>query len=156
MHACLMASENSHVGGVEGIHPAKSEVYLLREHKKLGLGERAAGKLTGFCGSWTFIFLVFVYVSIWVSLNTYAIMMRWDPYPFILLNMTLSCLAAIQAPIILMGQNLGARRDRRRAEYDYAVNRKAEREIAEIKQELSRIRREISLHEEKSMRRAKK
>jgi uncharacterized membrane protein len=64
--------------------------------------------------------------------NVYAWINTWDPYPFILLNLVLSCLAAIQAPVILMSQNRAAQRDRLRAEYDYSVNRKAEREIQKI------------------------
>jgi len=63
----------------------------------------------------------------------------WDPYPFILLNLVLSSLAAFQAPIILMSQNRENERDRQRAEYDYAVNRKAEREIEEIKRSIEKI-----------------
>jgi len=63
----------------------------------------------------------------------------WDPYPFILLNLVLSCLAAVQAPIILMSQNRESQKDRIRAQYDYAVNKKAEKEIQEIKNQLDRI-----------------
>jgi len=68
----------------------------------------------------------------------------FDPYPFILLNLVLSCLAAIQAPIILMSQNRAAQRDRLTAAYDYAVNRKAEREIQEIKKSIESINRKIN------------
>ena len=121
-------------------------------HEKLSLGERAAGKVTAFCGSWTFIIFLFIYMFIWIGLNVYAFLSHWDPYPFILLNLTLSCIAALQAPIILMGQNLWANRDRRRAEYDYAINRKAEREVEEMRKQLASIRRMIKLHEEKRSR----
>jgi uncharacterized membrane protein len=68
---------------------------------------------------------------------------KWDPYPFILLNLFLSCLAAFQAPIILMSQNRTTERDRKRAEYDYAVNRKAEREIEDIQKDLEDIKKMI-------------
>lgn len=68
-----------------------------------------------------------------------------DPYPFILLNLFLSCLAAIQAPIILMSQNRAAERDRQRFEYDYAINRKSEREIQEIKKQLSSIQKHMMM-----------
>jgi len=67
----------------------------------------------------------------------------FDPYPFILLNLVLSCLAAIQAPIILMSQNRESQRDRIRAEYDYKVNRKAEKEVEEIKKQLNRIEKKL-------------
>ena len=63
----------------------------------------------------------------------------WDPYPFILLNLMLSCLAAIQAPVILMSQNRQSQKDRNRAEYDYSVNKKSEKEIRELKTQLTRI-----------------
>ena len=122
-------------------------------YDKLSAGEKAAWKLTNFCGSWAFIIILFIYMFIWIGLNVYAILTHWDPYPFILLNLTLSCLAAIQAPIILMGQNLLGERDRRRAEYDYAVNRKAMREVEETKKQLARIHRLIKLHEEQSEKR---
>jgi len=68
----------------------------------------------------------------------------WDPYPFILLNFILSTLAAVQAPIILMSQNRQAQKDHIRAQYDYAVNKKAEKEIEEIKKQLNRIEKKIN------------
>ena len=64
---------------------------------------------------------------------------QWDPWPFIILNLVLSCLAAIQAPIILMSQNREGQKDRNRAQYDYTVNKKAEREIQEVRKQLNRI-----------------
>ena len=72
-----------------------------------------------------------------------TIINQWDPYPFILLNLTLSILAAILLPILLMSQNIESKKDRARAEYDYAVNKKAEREIREIKIQLDRIEKKI-------------
>lgn len=102
-------------------------------------GQRAADRLAKIAGSWHFIILFLVFLLTWMSFNIYAWIDNWDPYPFILLNLVLSCIAAIQAPIILMSQNREAERDRLRAEYDYAVNRKAEREVREIKEQLKRI-----------------
>lgn len=107
-------------------------------HHNRTTGQKAADALTKWAGSWTFIFLFGVFLIIWVLINGYFLMQYeagepWDPYPFILLNLFLSCLAAIQAPVILMSQNRQAQKDRLKAEYDYAVNRKAEREIQEIK-----------------------
>ncbi len=104
-------------------------------------GQKAADKVTKWAGSWVFIFSFFVFLMIWISINTLMWINRWDPYPFILLNLVLSCLAAIQAPIILMSQNRQTQRDRAKAEYDYAVNRKAEKEIREIKNLLLRRQR---------------
>jgi len=103
------------------------------------LGQRASDWLTKWVGSWPFIIIFAIYIIIWVALNIYTIMNQWDPYPFILLNLTLSILAAILLPIILMSQNIESKKDRARAEYDYAVNKKAEKEIREIKSQLDRI-----------------
>jgi uncharacterized membrane protein len=108
--------------------------------RKLTLGQRAADKLTEFCGSWKFIISLFVFMAIWIAINVLMIVYRWDPYPFILLNFVLSCLAAIQAPIILMSQNRQAERDRIYAKYDYQVNRKAEREIEDVQKDLEEIK----------------
>ena len=98
-------------------------------------GDKAADKLTAAAGSWKFIISFVVLLIIWMVANTSWMIFRkiWDPYPFILLNLALSCVAALQAPIILMSQNREAQKDRQRAEYDYAVNRRAEREIQEKK-----------------------
>jgi CRP/FNR family transcriptional regulator, cyclic AMP receptor protein len=101
--------------------------------------ERASDSLTKWVGSWTFIIIFALYVGLWIAANVYAWLNTWDLYPFILLNLTLSVLAAIQAPIILMSQNRQSKKDRIRTEYDYSVNRKAEREITDIKKQLNRI-----------------
>jgi len=102
-------------------------------------GQKAADILTKVAGSWVFIILLFILIAGWIYLNVTAYIGQWDPWPFIILNLVLSCLAAIQAPIILMSQNREGQKDRNRAQYDYAVNRKSEREIAEIKKQLNRI-----------------
>lgn len=112
-------------------------------------GQRAADWITKWAGSWYFILGFFVFIAIWMLANVYfwvqyTLGKPWDPYPFILLNLILSCLAAIQAPVILMSQNRGNQRDRLRAQYDYAVNRKAEKEIQEIKKQLNRIEKAMS------------
>ena len=77
-------------------------------------------------------------------MNIYAWMNSWDPYPFILLNLTLSCVAAIQAPIILMSQNRANQKDRQRMEYDYQLDKKSEKEIEEIKIQLDRIEKKLN------------
>ena len=109
------------------------------------LGQRASDALTRWAGSWVFIILFLVAIVIWMALNTAWILFgkEWDPYPFILLNLVLSCLAAIQAPVILMSQNREAQKDRLRAQYDYAVNRKAEKKIEEIQTQLNRIEKKL-------------
>jgi len=109
-------------------------------------GERASDALTKYAGGWGFIIGFIIVMFFWVVANGSWIIFgkTWDPYPFILLNLCLSCLAAIQAPIILMSQNREAQKDRQRAEYDYAVNRKAEREIQELKKMVDRIDRRMN------------
>ena len=107
-------------------------------------GQKASDGLTKWAGSWVFIFSFLGLLIVWMMINVYGWINSWDPYPFILLNLVLSCIAAIQAPIILMSQNRENERDRLRSEYDYAVNRKAEREIQEVKKQLERIERKLN------------
>ena len=104
-------------------------------------GQKASDWLTKWAGSWVFIISIAIFLFIWMSVNTAWLIFgkTWDPYPFILLNFILSTLAAVQAPIILMSQNRGSQKDRARVEYDYAVNKKAEREIRELKTQVNRI-----------------
>jgi len=112
--------------------------------KGLTFGQKAADSLTKWAGSWIFISLFLIFLVLWIIINVYLFASinkpSFDPYPFILLNLVLSSLAAIQAPIILMSQNREGERDRIRAEYDYAVNRKAEKEVREVKDSLERIK----------------
>jgi uncharacterized membrane protein len=107
-------------------------------------GQRSADKLTKLAGSWTFIISFLIILLLWVLTNIYAWVNSWDPYPFILLNLVLSCIAAIQAPIILMSQNRESQKDRQKAEYDYLVNRKAEKEIEQIQRQLERIEEKLN------------
>lgn len=100
---------------------------------KRTFGQRAADWVTKWAGSWYFIISFFIFIILWMSANVLMWINQWDPYPFILLNLVLSCLAAVQAPIILMSQNRAAQRDRLRAEFDYRINKKAEQEIREIR-----------------------
>jgi uncharacterized membrane protein len=108
--------------------------------QKLTLGQRLSDKLSDYAGSWGFI-LTFVGVLIlWIVINTVLLVWRhFDPYPFILLNLVLSCLAAIQAPVILMSQNRQESRDRLRAEHDYLVNLKAELEIRHLHEKVDHL-----------------
>ena len=105
--------------------------------KKLSLGERMADQIADFGGSWTFISLFGGFILVWIVINTIVLLTRpFDPYPFILLNLMLSCLAAVQAPIIMMSQNRQESRDRLRSENDYRVNLKAELEIRHLHEKL--------------------
>lgn len=127
----------------DDVHP------VLKAHHNRTLGEKAADKITYFAGSWIFILSFISFLIIWMIVNIVGYVSKWDPYPFILLNLVLSCVAALQAPVILMSQNREAQRDRIRAEYDYKVNKLAEREVRELKDEISYLR---SLLEKKTKR----
>ncbi len=105
------------------------------------IGQKAADFITKWAGSWTFILLLSVFLIAWMAINTHIILFgTWDPYPFILLNLMLSCLAAMQAPIILMSQNREMEIDRKRSQRDYYIDRKAEKEIKLIQRELLEIK----------------
>lgn len=103
-------------------------------------GQRVADKVASFGGSWSFIILAVTAIGGWILLNTRG--KSFDPYPFILLNLILSCTAALQAPIIMMSQNRQAARDRTDAQHDYEVNLKAEMEIVALHTKLDEIREE--------------
>ena len=111
---------------------------VLRQ--KLNFGQKAADGLTKFAGSWAFILFMLAFIAVWIYLNVVAYLRHWDPWPFIILNLTLSCLAALQAPVILMSQNREAERDRIEQRYEYQVNRKAEREIQNMQRDLDEIK----------------
>jgi CRP/FNR family cyclic AMP-dependent transcriptional regulator len=106
---------------------------------QLTVGDRLADGVARFGGSWSFIIAFGVVLVAWVGVNVALAMRAWDPYPFILLNLFLSMLAAIQAPIIMMSQNRQDAKDRVRSELDFAVNRKAEGEIIQLAAKLNRI-----------------
>ncbi|EOA3439889.1 DUF1003 domain-containing protein [Enterococcus hirae] len=100
-------------------------------NQKVTFGQKSADAIAKFGGSWPFIFLFVVILGSWILLNTLHFLgLSFDRYPFILLNLVLSCLAAIQAPIIMMSQNRQATRDRIAADHDYQTNLKAELEIS--------------------------
>jgi len=102
----------------------------------LTLGDRVADSVARFGGSWSFIIACFILLSIYTAINVSLGKHAWDPYPFILLNLFLSMLAAIQAPVIMMSQNRQDAKDRVRGELDYAVNRRAESEIRALSRKL--------------------
>ena len=110
----------------------------LREN--LSIGDRMADRIATFGGSWAFIIAFFGFILVWMMVNVYLLATRpFDPYPFILLNLILSCLAAIQAPIIMMSQNRKEAKDRQRSEYDYKVNLKAELEIRLLHEKIDHL-----------------
>jgi len=108
--------------------------------KKLTFGERLSDQIASFGGSWRFIILFGVVLVLWIILNAALLVNRgFDPYPFILLNLILSCLAAMQAPIIMMSQNRAELRDRLRSENDYKINLKAELEIRHLHEKIDHL-----------------
>ena len=103
-------------------------------------GERLADRIAAFGGSWSFLIIFALFISFWIIMNTAVLFWRpVDPFPFILLNLLLSCLAAIQAPVIMMSQNRQEAKDRLRAQHDYQVNLKAELEIRQIHEKLDHL-----------------
>lgn len=107
---------------------------------KLTLGQRIADKVATFGGSWTFIITFFTFLIVWMAINIWVFTAKpFDPYPFILLNLILSCLAAIQAPIIMMSQNRQEQKDRQRNEHDYKINLKAELEIKLLSEKIDHL-----------------
>jgi len=103
------------------------------------LGERAADTIASFGGSWTFIISFVLFISVWMALNVAGLLGAFDPYPFILLNLVLSCIAALQAPVIMMSQKRQEAKDRLRSENDYRVNLKAELEIRHLHEKIDHI-----------------
>lgn len=125
----------------ERIHIARNVTKEFSE--QLTFGQRLADRVAAFGGSWTFILLFGVVLVVWVLLNSFVLISYrepFDPYPYILLNLVLSMLAAIQAPIILMSQNRQAYKDRLSAEHDYEVNLKAELEIMALHEKIDTLR----------------
>lgn len=107
---------------------------------RLSVGDKFADKIAEFGGSWTFIISFFSFLIIWMAINVWVLSKKpFDPYPFILLNLILSCLAAIQAPIIMMSQNRQEQKDRTRAEHDYKINLKAELEIKLLSEKIDHL-----------------
>ena len=105
---------------------ADSKISESPATEKYTLGQRSADAIARFAGSWAFIFAFTGVLILWMVINTILASNAFDPYPFILLNLVLSCVAAIQAPLIMMSQNRQEEKDRRRAENDYKVNLKTE------------------------------
>ncbi len=126
----------------EVIHSLEEQELVSRNvntefDEKIGFGDRLADKIASFGGSWKFIILFGIIMFSWISINTYLLLSKpFDPYPFILLNLILSCLAALQAPVIMMSQNRQESKDRLRSEHDYKVNLKAELEIRHLNEKL--------------------
>ena len=118
---------------------SKISVDPNKKREKYTVGQRAADSIAKFAGSWAFIFSFSAVLVLWMILNILLAVKAFDPYPFILLNLVLSCVAAIQAPLIMMSQNRQEEKDRRRAENDYKVNLKTEIMIEDLYDKINLI-----------------
>jgi uncharacterized membrane protein len=143
----LLESERGELTDLE-----QEVVHSLREHELLAanveaqfeqrwsFGERLADRIAAFGGSWVFLICFGAFFALWIAANSLVLLWKpVDPYPFILLNLLLSCLAAIQAPVIMMSQNRQEAKDRLRSQHDYKVNLKAELEIRHLHEKLDHL-----------------
>lgn len=145
--ASLVAQENgkSDIADIDVINAIKNNSILSENiqdqiDSKTTLGQKIADRVAAFGGSWTFIIAFFTFIVIWMIINIWFLSTKpFDPYPFILLNLILSCLAAIQAPIIMMSQNRQEQKDRQRSEHDYKINLKAELEIRLLNEKIDHL-----------------
>jgi uncharacterized membrane protein len=110
------------------------------ENENRSFGQKIADKVADFGGSWTFILSFLLFIVLWIAANVYILLNKgFDPYPFILLNLILSCIAALQAPVIMMSQNRQEEKDRTRAKKDYMINLKSELEIRMIHDKIDHL-----------------
>ncbi|MDD5373236.1 MAG: DUF1003 domain-containing protein [Sulfurimonas sp.] len=143
----LLESENGELSSLE-----QDVVRSLKEHEllsfdieskfegKWSFGEQMADKIAAFGGSWVFLISFAIFLLIWIAVNSFMFISHpLDPYPFIFLNLILSCLAAIQAPIIMMSQNRQEAKDRIRSQHDYQINLKAELEIRHLHEKVDHL-----------------
>ena len=129
---------------------ADSKISVSPESEKYTLGQWAADAIAKFAGSWAFIFSFTAMLVLWMIANVLLALKAFDPYPFILLNLVLSCVAAIQAPLIMMSQNRQEEKDRKRAENDYKVNLKTEIMIEDLYDKVNAILARMEAEEKKS------
>ncbi len=117
----------------------ESTLYNIYEDEETTFGQRAADILARFAGSWAFVISFTMFLAGWIIVNIWLLKQPFDPYPFILLNLILSCIAAIQAPLIMMSQNRQEEKDRKRSEGDYKINLKSEIIIEDMHYKLDAI-----------------
>ena len=140
----LLEQERGELGDIEReVAAALAEHLIVTQNiseavkEKQTLGDRVSDRVASFGGSWTFILSFLAVLLIWISVNAFQVMRQpFDPYPFILLNLVLSTIAALQAPVIMMSQRRQEEKDRLRAENDYRVNLKAELEIRQLHEKI--------------------
>ncbi|PWB25786.1 DUF1003 domain-containing protein [Flavobacterium sp. HTF] len=126
---------------IESLKEDKSIVTIAEdEDENRNFGQKIADKVADFGGSWTFIISFLLFIIVWIGSNVWILVNKgFDPYPFILLNLILSCIAALQAPVIMMSQNRQEEKDRNRAKKDYMINLKSELEIRMIHDKIDHL-----------------
>src|SRR5436190_5613838 len=143
----LIAHENIHLQKLHRIvkNTIAAEDLIVRNllhppAEQITVGQKISDKVARFGGSWRFIILFSIVLALWITFNVLALQhWRFDPFPFILLNLILSCIAALQAPVIMMSQNRQEQKDRLRAKHDYQVNLKAELEIRLLHEKIDHL-----------------
>jgi uncharacterized membrane protein len=146
VHSILEADKGEITALEEQVMKSLSEEEVLSKNinnefaGQLTIGDRMADGLAAFGGSWRFISIFGTVLLVWIAINSVILMSKpFDPYPFILLNLVLSCLAAIQAPVIMMSQNRQEAKDRLRSQHDYMINLKAELEIRHLHEKIDHL-----------------
>lgn len=126
---------------ISSLKEDKSIVSIVEDEDEVrNFGQKVADKVADFGGSWTFIISFVVFITIWIGSNVFVFLNKgFDPYPFILLNLILSCVAALQAPVIMMSQNRQEEKDRNRAKKDFMINLKSELEIRMIHDKIDHL-----------------
>lgn len=124
----------------EADHRLITQAVDMEDFGELTTGQKIADKVASFGGSWRFIISFFVFLALWILVNVYLFINKgFDPYPFILLNLILSCIASLQAPVIMMSQNRQEERDRERSKKDYLINLKSELEIRLLNEKIDHL-----------------
>ncbi|TBH73653.1 DUF1003 domain-containing protein [Aquirufa nivalisilvae] len=124
----------------EADHRLITQAVDMEDFGDLTTGQIIADKVASFGGSWRFIISFFVFLALWILVNVYLFINKgFDPYPFILLNLILSCIASLQAPVIMMSQNRQEERDRERSKKDYLINLKSELEIRLLNEKIDHL-----------------
>ena len=137
----IIKQTNEEIDDEHFIHQLFEEntLYNIYEDEQITFGQRAADILARFAGSWRFVIFFTLFLGGWIIINIYLLKQPFDPYPFILLNLILSCLSALQAPLIMMSQNRQEEKDRKRSEGDYKINLKSEIIVEDMHYKLDAI-----------------
>lgn len=130
---------NEDLDDEEKVHLLLNKTVSENNECKESFGQRASDRLSSLAGSWTFVIGFTLLLLVWITVNTVLAAKSFDPYPFILLNLVLSCVSAIQAPLIMMSQKRQDEKDRRRSENDYKINLKCEILLKNMHYKLDRI-----------------